>query len=95
MLREFGEDPVGGSDGSGVGREVGIEAGEGAAVVESDQLGDGGLDAIGGEDVAEGIGDAEVGEWAGGRWNSLGGGEGGGIGRQRATIGGSARRVLS
>ena len=49
------------------------QAGEGAAVVESDQLGDGGLDAIGG-DVAEGIGDAEVGR--GGRDGLLGGGEG-------------------
>ena len=69
---EFGLDPVGGGVDTGVGGEVGVHAGEGAAVVEGDEFGDGGFDVVGG-DLREGGGDGGVG-WSGG--DGAAGGEG-------------------
>ena len=58
-----------------LGGEIGVEAGERAAVVERDQLGDVGVDVVGG-DLLERGGDGGVG---GARGDGLlgGGGEGG------------------
>jgi hypothetical protein len=39
-------DPVGGGADSGAGAEVGFDAGEGAAIIEADQLFDDGVDVI-------------------------------------------------
>jgi hypothetical protein len=69
---ELGLDPVGGGVDAGVGGEVGVHAGEGAAVVEGDEFGDGGFDVVGG-DLGEGGGDGGVG-WGGG--DGAAGGEG-------------------
>ena len=61
---EFGLDPVGGSVDPCVGGEIGVHAGEGAAVVEGDEFGDGGFDVVG-RDLSECSGDGGVG-WCGG-----------------------------
>ncbi len=68
---ELGLDPVGGGGDSGAGGKVGVHAGEGAAVVEGDELGDDGLDACGG-DLLEGGGDGGIG---GGRGDGFAGGK--------------------
>ena len=65
---EFGLDPIGGGVDAGAGLEVGVHAGEGAAIVEADEFGDDGFDVIG-RDLLECAGDGGVG---GGRSDRIG-----------------------
>jgi len=60
---KFGEDPVCGGVDAGAGREVGLHAGKGAAVVEADELGDGRLN-LGRRHLFEGGGNGGV-DWSG------------------------------